>query len=142
MLTLTAGNALTIGTMDFADFVFTDLGVVAGTYTLFDTSQTIKGSLGGGSLTGAIGSFNATLSFDGRGQDILLALVAAASPSGPGHGLQVSRSDQFVILRGMTEHIRLLASDIDWHNTIGLPDAIEAKDFRARHSDCAELAQS
>ncbi len=74
-VTLSGANVLTIGSglLNWDDFVFT--GTAAnGTYTLFDTSAAISGTLGT-TRSGKIGSYDATLSLGESGQDILLTVV-------------------------------------------------------------------
>ncbi|MCX5653657.1 MAG: autotransporter-associated beta strand repeat-containing protein [Planctomycetota bacterium] len=66
-----AGNALNVGTLDFADFTFTPLaGFGMGTYTLFDAGSVI-GSIG--TATGTVGGYNATLSITGG--DVNLTVI-------------------------------------------------------------------
>jgi hypothetical protein len=68
---------LTIGSgmLEFNDFNFTALtGFGPGTYTLFDTSAAITGSLGS-SLSGSVGGFSATLSLADGGNDVVLTVV-------------------------------------------------------------------
>jgi fibronectin-binding autotransporter adhesin len=79
-VTLNPTFELTIGSgvLNWDDFAFTDLGVTPGTYTLFDTSLLIDGSLGG-SLTGTVGGLNGTLAFANGNQDIVLILAAESS---------------------------------------------------------------
>ncbi|MBI1367410.1 MAG: hypothetical protein GC162_02025 [Planctomycetes bacterium] len=86
---LTSG-VLTIGSglMNFDDFTFTPIaGFGAGVYTLFDTAQTLSGSLGS-SLTGSIGGgYQGTISLANANQDVILTVVAivpapAALPAG------------------------------------------------------------
>jgi autotransporter-associated beta strand protein len=79
---LTAG-ALSIGTgaLNFNDFTFTSVvGFDVGTYTLFDTSTSIVGTLGS-SLTGTINGLDATISLANAGQDIVLTVTAIPEPS-------------------------------------------------------------
>lgn len=77
---LTTG-ALTIGTLDLADFDFTALtGFGTGTYTLFDTSQTVVGSFGT-NLTGTLDGYDITLAFANANQDIVLIVSAIPEPS-------------------------------------------------------------
>jgi autotransporter-associated beta strand protein len=78
-VTLTSGS-LNIGTgvLAFNDFEFSSIGALpAGVYTLFDTSSAIVGSLDSNpaNLTGAVGSFNATLGFSDGGRDLVLTVV-------------------------------------------------------------------
>jgi autotransporter-associated beta strand protein len=75
---LTGSGVLNIGTLDFAEFTFTNIGgLAAGTYTLFDTNAAITGSIGVAS--GAIdGSFNGSLSI--VGQDVVLTVTAVPEP--------------------------------------------------------------
>jgi len=77
MVTLTGNNLLTIGSglLNWDDFVFTDLGAIAGDYTLFDTGRAISGTLGT-SLTGTVGSLEGTLAFGDSGQDLVLTLAS------------------------------------------------------------------
>lgn len=77
-----AASLLNIGTgsLEFDDFAFTTGGGFgAGVYTLFDTSNSIVGSLGA-NLTGTIGGFNGTLSLANGGQDIVLTVSAIPEP--------------------------------------------------------------
>jgi autotransporter-associated beta strand protein len=78
---------LSIGTgkLEFDDFAFTNLGgLAAGTYTLFDTSTAITGTLGS-NLSGSIGAFNGTLALGDSGNDIVLN-VTAGGPQGDWNG--------------------------------------------------------
>lgn len=82
VITLTAG-ALTIGSgqLGFEDFNFSTLsGFAAGTYTLFDTTTAISGSLGS-NLSGAIGGFNGTISLANSNTDLILTVAAVPEPS-------------------------------------------------------------
>ena len=68
------------GTLEFNDFVFTNLGgMVNGEYKLFESSTPIMGTLGS-SLSGMIGSFTATLSLGDGGTDILLTTTGGSAP--------------------------------------------------------------
>jgi autotransporter-associated beta strand protein len=74
---LTAG-ALTIGSgaLAFDDFVFSNSGGLAvGTYTLFNTTTPIIGTLDVANLTGAIGGFTGTIGFGDGGNDIVVTVV-------------------------------------------------------------------
>lgn len=63
------------GALNFDDFAFNPLGGFGvGTYTLFQTSSTISGSLGA-SLGGTIGAYTGTLSLANNNQDIVLTVV-------------------------------------------------------------------
>ena len=63
------------GVLNFDDFVFGDAGGFGtGTYTLFDTSAGIVGSLGG-NLSGTVGGLTGTLSLSADTQDLLLTVV-------------------------------------------------------------------
>ncbi len=67
------------GVLEFDDFVFVDIsGFAPGTYTLFDSGNTIVGSLGS-SLTGTVGGYSATLQFANSSQDIVLNVVPEPS---------------------------------------------------------------
>ncbi len=86
---LPAGASLSIGSgvVNFNDFAFTALGGFgAGTYTLFNSTAPITGTLGS-SLTGAIGAFNATLGLGDGGNDIVLNVVPVPEPTALGTGL-------------------------------------------------------
>jgi autotransporter-associated beta strand protein len=75
-----ATNTLAIGagTLDFADFQFTNTGALAaGSYTLISSTAAITGTLGG-TLSGTIGSFNGTLSISGN--NLILTVTAGGSP--------------------------------------------------------------
>jgi autotransporter-associated beta strand protein len=77
-LTITSGT-LNIGTLDFEEFAFNpQTGFGEGTYTLFDATSPITGSIGNAS--GAIGAFVGTLSIDGTNNDVLLT-VAVPEPT-------------------------------------------------------------
>lgn len=79
-ISLSAG-ALSIGTgaLNFNDFSFTTLsGFGAGTYTLFETSTSIVGTLGSG-LTGTISGMDAALSLSGN--SVILTVTAIPEPS-------------------------------------------------------------
>jgi len=70
-------GTLNIGTLDFGDFTFTNLGgMSAGTYTLFDAQSDITGAIGVAS--GSIGSFAAILSVDNSLDDVLLTVTGIA----------------------------------------------------------------
>lgn len=76
-------GSLTVGTlsigdgvMAFDDFNFTALGgFTAGTYTLFDTTTSILGSLAATGLSGAIGTLSGTLALADNNSDIILVVV-------------------------------------------------------------------
>jgi autotransporter-associated beta strand protein len=76
---LTAGNLnIGDGKLAFGDFQFVaGNGFGAGTYTLFDTSSAIAGTLNAapGNLTGSINLLPATLSLGDGGRDILLTVI-------------------------------------------------------------------
>lgn len=77
-----AATSLNIGSgvLEFDDFAFTNLGgLTAGTYTLFDTSATIIGTLGV-SLSGSIGAFSATLGLGDSDNDIVLTVSGGSLP--------------------------------------------------------------
>jgi autotransporter-associated beta strand protein len=70
-------SALNIGTLDFADFQFTDTGALAaGVYTLIRSEALPTGSIGNAS--GTIGTFNGSLSISGN--DLILTVTASGSP--------------------------------------------------------------
>lgn len=75
-ITLTSGVlSIGAGNLNFDDFNFTALsGFGPGTYTLFDTTQTISGSLGS-NLTGLISGQSASLSLANSNQDLVLTVV-------------------------------------------------------------------
>ncbi|MEO6847193.1 MAG: autotransporter-associated beta strand repeat-containing protein, partial [Chthoniobacterales bacterium] len=77
-----ASSVLNIGSgvLNFDDFVFSQgTGFAAGDYTLFDTGNTIVGTLGS-NLTGTVGGFGATLHFGNSNQDVIITL-AVPEPS-------------------------------------------------------------
>lgn len=81
-IALSAG-ALSIGSgaLNFNDFSFVALGgLTEGTYTLFDTTQSIVGSLGS-SLSGTIGGMDAVISLGDSGRDLVLTVSAIPEPS-------------------------------------------------------------
>jgi len=68
-----AGNALNVGTLDFADFTFTPLaGFGIGIYTLFDAGS-VSGSLG--TATGTIGTYDGALSINTGTGDVNLTIT-------------------------------------------------------------------
>ena len=72
---LLGSTVLTIGTggLEFNDFAFTPVsGITGGTYTLFDSSTAIDGTLGA-NLTGTFGANGrpANIAISGDGQDLL-----------------------------------------------------------------------
>jgi autotransporter-associated beta strand protein len=70
-------GTLNIGTLDFSDFTFTNVGGIAvGTYTLFDAQTDITGSIG--TASGSVGSFAATISVDNTLDDVLLTVTGLA----------------------------------------------------------------
>ncbi len=78
---LGASAVATLGTLDLADFSFTALsGFGAGEYTLFNTSQTLSGSLGT-NLTGQLAGFNITLGLANAGQDVVLLVEEVPEPA-------------------------------------------------------------
>lgn len=67
--------AIGSGLLEFDDFVFTSTGLFGpGTYTLFDTANTISGTLGA-NLSGTVGGYAATIEFRNGDQDIVLNVV-------------------------------------------------------------------
>jgi len=78
---LTSGTlAIGSGVIGFDDFSFSDTGdLTAGVYTLFDTSNTISGSLDGTNLSGSIGSLSGTLSLENGSQDVVLTVIPEPS---------------------------------------------------------------
>ena len=71
-------NTLDIGTLDFADFQFTNTGALAaGAYTLISSSAAITGSIG--TASGSIGAFTGTLSITG-GNTLVLTVGSATPP--------------------------------------------------------------
>jgi autotransporter-associated beta strand protein len=83
------------GALDFNDFAFSPLsGFATGVYTLFDTSNTIAGSLGS-SLSGTIGAFGATISLANNNQDIILTVESIPN-------LVIDRQTGGMTLRGST----------------------------------------
>ena len=86
------------GALEFDDFAFTNLGgLTAGTYTLFDSSTAITGTLGS-SLSGMIGAFSATLGFGDGGNDIVLDVTGGAL-AGDYNGNGVVDSADYVLWR-------------------------------------------
>jgi autotransporter-associated beta strand protein len=74
-----AGLTISAGSLDFGDFSFTNAGgLQSGTYTLFDTSTAITGTLDTDPLhlQGSLGSgFTGTLALSADGQDVVLNVV-------------------------------------------------------------------
>jgi hypothetical protein len=91
-------NALTsvnigFGKMEFDDFVFTNLGgLLVDTYTLFDSSTAITGTLGS-ILSGTIGAFNATIGLGDGGNDIVLIVTGGSLPGDFNHDNVVDAAD-------------------------------------------------
>ena len=73
---ITTGQfGLGLGVLEFDDFAFTaGPGFGPGTYTLFDSTQDVFGSLGA-NLAGTIGAFGATLSLADTDNDLVLTVV-------------------------------------------------------------------
>jgi autotransporter-associated beta strand protein len=72
---LTGGLSIGTGVLDLNDFVFTDAGGFGeGTYTLFDGTAAINGTLGS-NLIGSVLGLSATLGFADNGNDIVLVVV-------------------------------------------------------------------
>ncbi len=79
-VSLLAGAQLIMGTLDFEDFTFTDLGGLSDgdTITLFDNLELIAGSIG--NSQGTIGSLSAEIFLGDNGNDILLRLQSEPFP--------------------------------------------------------------
>lgn len=108
MVLLPAGASLAIGTgvVNFNDFAFTALsGFGAGTYTLFDSTTPITGTLGS-SLSGTIGAFNATLGLGGGGNDLILTVAPVPEPAATGTGILAALG---FLLRRRRRHSRAAA---------------------------------
>jgi autotransporter-associated beta strand protein len=77
---LTTGQlSIGLGGLEFDDFTFATLaGFQAGTYTLFDTTAPLLGTLGS-DLTGTIGGLDAMLLLSANNQDVLLTVVPEPS---------------------------------------------------------------
>ena len=73
---LTTGQfGIGTGVLEFDDFAFTaGSGFGPGTYTLFDSTQDVFGTLGG-SLSGTVGGFSATIALADTNNDIVLNVV-------------------------------------------------------------------
>jgi fibronectin-binding autotransporter adhesin len=83
LASLTTGT-LTIGSsLGFNDFTFTGgPGLAPGSYTLFDSSVVIAGTLDSADLTGSFGAgFSGTLGLADNGNDIVLTVAAIPEPS-------------------------------------------------------------
>ncbi len=83
LVDLTAGTlSIGTGTLGFSEFAFSNSGgLVAGTYTLFETENAITGSLDSGDLTGSFagGMFLGTLSLANGDTDLVLTVVPEPS---------------------------------------------------------------
>ncbi|GEM_PF-2684040 len=78
---LSSGN-LNIGNnaIGFSSFTFSDSGGLGvGSYTLFDTSESITGTLNAADLSGSVGSFTGTLEFANSNQDLVLTVIPEPS---------------------------------------------------------------
>lgn len=104
--TLSAGSLnIGSGTLDFADFQFTNAGgLAAGIYTLFTSTNAITGTPGG-TLTGTVGAFSGTIQINTN--TIVLTLVASgggynswASTNGVTGGVN-GDSDNDGVINGM-----------------------------------------
>ena len=74
--TLTIGN----GALAFNDFAFSALsGFGEGTYTLFDSTQAINGTLDPSNLTGLVGGLMGTLGVADGNTDLVLVVVPEPS---------------------------------------------------------------
>lgn len=64
------------GSLGFNEFSFSDVGgLVSGTYTLIQTTQSITGTLDSSNLSGSIGAFTGTLAISGDGTDLILTVT-------------------------------------------------------------------
>lgn len=83
LVTLTGGTLSIGSSLGFNDFAFTaGAGFGIGTYTLFDSSAPIVGTLDSANLTGLIGAlYTGTLEFADGGNDIVLTVEAIPEPS-------------------------------------------------------------
>ena len=75
-MNLTTGQfGIGTGVLEFDDFAFTAVsGFGPGTYTLFDSTQDVFGTLGS-SLSGTVGGFSATIALADTDNDIVLNVV-------------------------------------------------------------------
>ena len=83
MFNLTTGT-LNIGTgvLDINDFAFTtSANFTQGTYTLFQTTNAITGSLSSTNLSETLGGYNSVLALSSNGQSIVLNVGAVPEPS-------------------------------------------------------------
>jgi hypothetical protein len=72
---LTGSLAIGNGALELSDFVFSDSGGFGpGTFTLFDSSTPIVGSLGS-NVSGTVLGFSATLSMADSGKDLMLVVA-------------------------------------------------------------------
>lgn len=76
LVNLTTGTLdIGAGTLGFDNFSFSALsGFGAGEYTLFQTTETIQGSLGT-NVSGLIGGFTATIGFDETNTNLILSVI-------------------------------------------------------------------
>ncbi|MES2707220.1 MAG: autotransporter-associated beta strand repeat-containing protein [Verrucomicrobiota bacterium] len=89
LVLLPAGASLSIGSevLDFNDFAFTSLGgFELGTYTLFNSTTPITGTLGS-DLGGTVGGFTGILALGDGGNDIVLHVVPIPEPAATGTGI-------------------------------------------------------
>ncbi len=82
VLSGTTGLNIGTGVLEFNDFTFLDVnGITTGTYTLFDSSTTITGTLGG-TLSGTFfNGISGNIAFANSNQDIVLNVTVAPEPS-------------------------------------------------------------
>lgn len=78
----TGGLNIGSGVLNFADFSFVAMsGLQNGTYTLFDTSTSIIGTLSATGLSGAIGIGTGVLSVADNSRDIILTVTGIPEPA-------------------------------------------------------------
>jgi hypothetical protein len=92
LVAMTSGT-LDIGTLDFSDFAFTNLGgVAAGTYKLIDALTTISGSIG--TASGTSGGITGTLSVENTTDfDVLLTVTGVSLPGDYNNDGKVNAAD-------------------------------------------------
>jgi fibronectin-binding autotransporter adhesin len=95
-----SSGALNIGSLNFSEFTFSNAGgLAAGTYTLFDASSPITGTIG--TASGSFGGFTGTLSINGASNDVLLTVTPGGNSADFNSDGIVNGTDFLIWQRGL-----------------------------------------
>jgi hypothetical protein len=100
-----SSGTLNLGTLDFSDFAFSNLGSVAigNSYTLFDAASSITATPG--TLSGTFGGFAASLVLDNTNFDVKLNITGTGGILGDYNGNNIVDAADYVM----------------WRNNVGQP---------------------